>query len=322
MADGIQDQLVQQLVDVHSMTEQALTQLRRAPGLASDPEMQAMFEMHLAETEKHETRVRERLAAHDADPSTVKVAAGKVAGSAMVLFARSQLDTPGKLVAHVYAYEHMEIGACELLRRVAKRAGDEETALVARDSANDDRAMSRRLIAVFDTAVDASVGSDGSDLDGQLDAYLADAHAIEQQGERLMEQAQAAAAGCPALAELFARHRDATRGHRARIERRLDQRGTYPSRVKDAAARAGGIGALLEAKPDTPARTAELGYAFEHLEIAAYELLCRTADRAGDVETVATTAAILPDERAMAKSIQEAWDQAIDAGLPAGEAAG
>ena len=43
----------------------------------------------------------------------------------MVAFARLNPDTPGKLAAHAYAHEHMELAAYELLRRVAQRAEDE-----------------------------------------------------------------------------------------------------------------------------------------------------------------------------------------------------
>jgi ferritin-like metal-binding protein YciE len=48
------------------------------------------------------------------------------------------------------------------------------------------------------------------------------------------------------------------------------------------------IGAFLGAQPDTPAKLAGFAFAFEHLEIAAYELLSRVAQRAGETETVAT----------------------------------
>lgn len=54
--------------------------------------------------------MRERLEAHAADPSRLKDVAGRAGGIGMVLFARVQPDTPGKLVAHAYSYEHMEQG--------------------------------------------------------------------------------------------------------------------------------------------------------------------------------------------------------------------
>src|SRR5207248_8411986 len=65
----------------------------------------------------------------------------------------SQPDTPGKLVAHAYSYEHLELGGYELLRRVAERASDEETADVARRIAAEEEQMAGRLAANFDREI-------------------------------------------------------------------------------------------------------------------------------------------------------------------------
>ena len=91
----------------------------------------------------------------------------------MVLFARTQPDTPGKLAAHAYAYEHMEMAAYELLALVAERAGDRETAEVARSIREQEAAMAERLEDGFDRAVDASLRDvEPADLGEQLDRYL------------------------------------------------------------------------------------------------------------------------------------------------------
>src|SRR5436190_2852123 len=125
MADApLTDQLVKYLADAHSIEEQALQQMKSAPGIAGDPRIASLFERHLQETEDHERLIRDRLAAHDADPSKPKDVVMTAGGGAMILFARSQPDTPGKLVAHAFSYEHLEEAAYELLRRVAERAGD------------------------------------------------------------------------------------------------------------------------------------------------------------------------------------------------------
>ena len=50
MPDDIREQLIKHLTDVHSIEEQALTQMRRAPEIAGDPELAAVFERHLVET--------------------------------------------------------------------------------------------------------------------------------------------------------------------------------------------------------------------------------------------------------------------------------
>src|SRR5918998_6842166 len=132
MPETIDEQLTKHLTDVHSIEEQALQQMRVAPRLAGDPELAQAFREHIAETEEHERRVRARLEAHGADPSKVKDLLGKAGAVGMVLFARSQPDTPGKLTAHAYSYEHMELAAYDLLALVADRAGDSDAAAVAR----------------------------------------------------------------------------------------------------------------------------------------------------------------------------------------------
>ncbi len=107
--DTLQEQITKYLTDIHSIEQQALAQMRTAPKLvADDPEIARAFEQHLPETEQHERLVRERLEALGASPSTVKDVIGTLTGKGFGAFAASQPDTPGKLVAHAYSYEHME----------------------------------------------------------------------------------------------------------------------------------------------------------------------------------------------------------------------
>ena len=125
MADTIDEQLTKYLADAHSIEEQALQQLRGAPDAVSDPELAEIFRAHLVETEEHERLVRARLEDRDSDPSRLKDLLMRVGGAGFLLFAKAQPDTSGKLVAHAYSYEHLELAAYELLRRVAERAGDD-----------------------------------------------------------------------------------------------------------------------------------------------------------------------------------------------------
>jgi ferritin-like metal-binding protein YciE len=314
------EQLVEYLTDVHSIEEQALTQMRRAPdlvegGLAED------FRRHLAETEAQERRVRERLEAHGASPAIVKDVAGRAGGMGMVLFARLQPDTPGKLVAHAFSYEHMEVAAYELLAIVARGAGDSETAAMATEIAAEERAMAQRLADHFDEAVEASLREvEPDDLDEQLNKYLADAHAIEAQSRKLLERGRKIGESTT-LANLFNRHLEETIEQERRLERRLQVRGGSPSAIKDAALRLGALnwGAFLAAQPDTPPKLAGFAFALEHLEIASYELLRRVAERAGDEGTVAEVERTLAEERGAAGAIAEQWETVLSLAAPAGD---
>jgi ferritin-like metal-binding protein YciE len=313
------EQIVKYLTDLHSIEEQALQQLRKAPDIAGDDDLAAVFREHLKETEVHERRVRERLEACGGDPSKTKDLIARVGGIGMVLFARSQPDTPGKLVAHAFSYEHMEFAAYDLLARVAEQLGDTETAALARSIRQEEDAMAGRLAERFDLAVAASLrDQDPDDLREQLTSYLADAHAIESQAIGLLDKG-ADLVDEPGLARAFEDHLEETRGHMAKLEQRLEALDSQPSRFKDTALRMGALnlGGFFAAQPDTPAKLAGFAFAFEHIEIAAYELLKRVAERAADADTVRVADEILAEERRAAEMIRARFDQAVDASLAA-----
>src|SRR5215210_1317977 len=180
MADRtLDEQLTKYLTDVHSIEVQALAQLERAPSIAGDGRLAEVFREHLEETREQERLVEQQLEARGADTSGLKDLAGRVGGWAMLAFARLNPDTPGKLTAHAFSYEHMELAAYELLRRVAERARDEAVVELARTIGAQERAMAERLAACFDVAIEASLREKGAeDIESELVSYLTDAHAI------------------------------------------------------------------------------------------------------------------------------------------------
>jgi len=198
------EQLTQYLRDVHAIEEQALVQMKRAPAIAGDRDLVAIFEEHLVETLEHERLVRAELERRDATSSTVKDVAGRLGGWGMVLFAKANPDTPGKLAMHAYSYEHMELAAYELLRRVADRAGDSRVSELATRIGAEERAMADRVEDRWESATRASLRDKGAgNLREELIKYLRDAHALEAQGMQLLE-AGPRIEGLPALAEVFA----------------------------------------------------------------------------------------------------------------------
>jgi ferritin-like metal-binding protein YciE len=305
---GPETQLVKYLTDVHSIEEQALVQMRRAPSLVEGALSDA-FALHEDETESQERRVRERLEAHDASPSRLKDVAGQAGGVGMVLFARSQPDTPTKLVMHAFSYEHMEVAAYELLAIAAREAGDGDTAAMAEAIADEERAMAGRLAARFDDAVEQALSAVDPENQGkQVNAYLSDLHALEGQSEKLLQRSEEMEMP-DSLRAALAHHLEETEGHLRKLERRLDDRGATPSAIKDAALRLGALnwGVFFAAQPDTPAKLAGFAYAVENLEVAAYELFIRVARRAGDRESVEMAESILAEEKAAAESVSDNW---------------
>jgi ferritin-like metal-binding protein YciE len=317
MADDIHEQLTKYLTDAHSIEEQALAQLRSAPDLVGDAELSTAFREHLTETEGHERTIRALLEERHASPSTLKDTAMSLGGKGFLLFARLQPDTTGKLVAHSLSYEGLELASYELLASVAERAGEDDVAEAARSIRDEERTMMGRLEAGFDRAVDASLAEvGGNGLEEQLRKYLADAHAIEGQAIGLLERA-GAIGGDSTLTQLYEEHLAETREHSELIEERLHALGGDPSSIKDAALRLGALNWSLffRAHPDTPGKLAAFAYAFEHLEIGAYEQLKRVAERAGDQPTAQMAEKILVQERAAAEQLAGAFDRAAAASL-------
>jgi ferritin-like metal-binding protein YciE len=318
MADKTFDeQLIKYLADVHAIEEQAIEQLRRAPDIAGDPDLARIFEEHAEETREHERLVREELERRGAKPSAAKDVAGRVGGWGMILFARANPDTPGKLAMHAYSYEHMELAAYELLRRIAVRGADTPVRELATRIGEQERAMADRVGERWDRAVEASLREKGADDPGEeLVKYLRDAHALEAQALQLLETGPKLAE-LDALADVFGEHLEETREHQRLVDERLDEIGSRPGRLEAAAMRAGALnlGAFFKAQPDTPVKLAGFAYAFEALEAGAYELLLRTAHRADDERTAAVAERILRQERAAAEKVAGTWDAAVDAAL-------
>ncbi|HEV2753909.1 MAG TPA: DUF892 family protein [Solirubrobacteraceae bacterium] len=318
MAAGtIEEQLVSYLTDAHSIEQQAIAQLRAAPDIAGEPLLAAALRDHLAESEEQQRLVGERLEAHGGSPSKLKEAVMGVTGPGFVLFAKSQPDTPGKLATHSLSYEHLELASYELLGRVAGRAGDEQTVAGARRIRDEEAAMAARIEALFDATAEASLAAqEPDDLAEQLTKYLADAHAIEGQAEQLLQRAPKIL-GAGELAPLYTEHLEETREHKRLVEERLDALGAKPSKLKDAVMRLGALnwGGFFQGHPDTAGKLTAFAYAFEHLEVGAYEHLKRVARRAGDQATVETAERILGEERTAAQKLAGSFSAATDASL-------
>lgn len=315
--ENLEEQLVKYLTDAHSIEQQALAQMRAAPRLAGDDAIARVFDEHLTETEGHERTVSQLLERHDANPSRLKDLVGTLTGAGFGAFAAAQPDTPGKLVAHAYSYEHMEEAAYHLIGLVADRAGAAQTAAAVRRIEAQERAMAERLEGCFEAAEAAALSAVGTDdLAQQLVSYLTDAHAIETQSLQLLAKGPELA-GAPALATIYEQHRLETLEHQRLIEAELDRLEVSPSKIKDAALRLGALnwGLFFQAQPDSPAKLAAFAYAFEHLEVGAYELLMRFARRAGDTEVEGMAGHLIGEERAAAEKLWGHLDEALEASL-------
>jgi ferritin-like metal-binding protein YciE len=156
-----------------------------------------------------------------------------------------------------------------------------------------------------------------STIEEQLVNYIEDAHAMEGLMEKALEGMISSAPDFPELQDPLRRHLEETKRHQALLEERLSAHGTSPSKGKDVGMMFGalGLGALNKVRTDTAGKVARDGFAAEHLEIAAYNLLERVAARAGDEETAEVARRNKADEQAMANEIAAKWDLALDLSL-------
>src|SRR4051812_14794231 len=145
------------LADAHALEAQAIQLLERGPKIAGDSELARVFAAHLEESRAHQRLVEARLEARGTKPSRVKDAALRLGALNWGAFFRSQPDTPAKLAAFAYAFEHLEIGGYEQLERVAERENDRETAALAERILGEERAAAEKLYATFESALDASL---------------------------------------------------------------------------------------------------------------------------------------------------------------------
>src|SRR5207253_10160118 len=93
----------------------------------------------------------------DGDSSGVRDAALRLGALNWGAFFQAHPDTPGKLAGFARAFEHLEIGGYEQLRRVAERAGDDETAALVERILAQEREAADRIAGAFDEAVTASL---------------------------------------------------------------------------------------------------------------------------------------------------------------------
>jgi ferritin-like metal-binding protein YciE len=156
VATDTESELVDALVDAHAMETQSLTTLQAAKRIAGDPQLQALYDGHIAETHRHLELVEARLEAHDASRSFMKDLGGRVSALALGAGVIAQKNTPAKLVAVAYGFENFEIAAYELLRRLAERAGDSETVEMTDRILVNERQAAEKLAASYDLALQAA----------------------------------------------------------------------------------------------------------------------------------------------------------------------
>jgi ferritin-like metal-binding protein YciE len=159
--DKLKEKLADYVEDAHAMEQNDLKMIDSMISTTDDPEVKRMLENHRRETEEHERRMRERLEALGRGTSTRKQAQAVGAALLKGVGDRARGDKAGKNARDGYTAEHMEIAAYQLLERLAKKAGDDETAQAARQNRSDEEEMARRIDQSWDRTLDLTLEENG-----------------------------------------------------------------------------------------------------------------------------------------------------------------
>ncbi len=158
---SLHDQLVKHIDEALAMEENVTRMLDGMIATTDDPGIIDLLEHHKGETEQQSARLRGRLEAHGASPSLVREAVGILGALAKLPLDTVRSEKAGRNARDGYATEHMEIAAYQLLERIATRAGDEETAEVARQNRAEEEAMARKLDEHWDLFAELSLREEG-----------------------------------------------------------------------------------------------------------------------------------------------------------------
>jgi len=157
----VNEQLIKHLDEAHTMEQSVLRMLDGMISTTDDPSIVQELEHHKIETEGHALRVRERLEAHGAAPSAVKQAAGILGALAKLPLDIVRGEKAGRNARDGYATEHMEIASYELLKRIAQRAGDDETVAACDEILAQERTMAETIASNWDTFAELSLRESG-----------------------------------------------------------------------------------------------------------------------------------------------------------------
>ena len=157
----LEEQLVKHIDEALAMEQNVLRMLDGMIQTTEDEEIKGELRQHKLQTEQHAERLEKRLAAHDASPSTAREAAGIMNAVMKGVVDMARQEKAGRNARDGYATEHLEIASYQLLERVAKAAGDEETAEIARQNRKDEEAMAKKIEANWDRFAELSLQEAG-----------------------------------------------------------------------------------------------------------------------------------------------------------------
>src|SRR5213076_2016821 len=153
----LEEQLIKHIDEAHAMEQNVLRMLDGMISTTDDPEILDALEHHKMQTHGHVDRMKGRLEAHDAQPSGIRQVGGILQALAKMPLDMVRGEKAGRNARDGFATEHMEIASYELLRRIAEKAGDEETARVADEIISEEKKMADTISDNWDKCAELSL---------------------------------------------------------------------------------------------------------------------------------------------------------------------
>ncbi len=161
MATQLEGQLIKHIDEAHAMEHNVLRMLDGMISTTDDPEILDALENHKLQTQGHVDKMRRRLEAHDASPSMVKQAGGILQALAKMPLDLVRGEKAGRNARDGFATEHLEIASYELLRRIAEKAGDDETVQAATEIILEEKQMADTISDNWDKFAELSLAEEG-----------------------------------------------------------------------------------------------------------------------------------------------------------------
>jgi ferritin-like metal-binding protein YciE len=140
------------------------------------------------------------------------------------------------------------------------------------------------------------------DTRSNLEAWLRNAHAMEENVIKSLERQRTSTAGYPELNARIQQHLEETHRHKDLVEQCLRMLDTSASTVKTMVGWAAGMmsGMMTGMSDDEAVRNVVMDYAMEHLEIGTYETIVAMAEATDMIGIADICREILEDEERMA----------------------
>lgn len=147
VGNDIQDRIARYIDDAIALEASGITGLKDMISEATDPQDAALFQQHLAETERQKDRLEARLKALGGTHGGLKDLMNKLGMAATDLLhgGKDPGDKATRNVIQAYCIENLEIAMYESLAAAATEAGDTETATLAKEIQAEEEAAAKKL---------------------------------------------------------------------------------------------------------------------------------------------------------------------------------